>query len=114
MKELCLVLTGRISRLGSLLRVILPQQPGELLQLRIRIKCNVQHALAALVVYMHFAAGGLFQGTLHLHGKHRAGKGILFLGGLRRLGHFAAQRFGLAHAHILSNDLVRRGGHLLR
>ena len=51
MKELCLVLTGRISRLGSLLRVILPQQPGELLQLRIRIKCNVQHALAALFAH---------------------------------------------------------------
>ena len=39
---------------------------------------------------------------------------LLFLGGLRRLGHFAAQRFGLAHAHVLGNDLVRRGGHLLR
>ena len=48
MKELCLALTGRSDRLGGLLRVILPQQPGELLQLRIRIKCNVQHALAAL------------------------------------------------------------------
>ena len=30
MKELCLVLTGRISSLGGLLRVILSQQPGEL------------------------------------------------------------------------------------
>ena len=42
MKELCIALTGRISRLDGLLRIILPQQSGELLQLRIRIKCNVQ------------------------------------------------------------------------
>ena len=59
MKELCLALTGRVSRLGGLLRVILPQQPGELLQLRIRIKCNVQHALAVKAIFLLLGAFGI-------------------------------------------------------